>query len=46
MITGIKLFEELSYYTLSHSDIDYFIQQLGVDAYTALTANKNTEKIV
>lgn len=38
-------FEELSHYTLSHPDKDYFIHQLIVDAYTAQTANEKTKKI-
>ena len=45
MPTDSNLFEELSFYTLSHSESDYFIHQLIVDAYTAQTANKNTKKI-
>lgn len=45
MTTDSNLFEELSFYTLSHSNSDYFIHQLIVDAYTAQTANKNTKKI-
>ncbi len=45
MTTDTKLFEKLSFYTLSHSNSDYFIHQLIVDAYTAQTANKNTKKI-
>ena len=45
MITDSKLFEELSYYTLSHPDSDYFIHQLIVDAFTAQTADKDTKKI-
>ena len=45
MTTDSKLFEELSFYTLSHSDSDYFIHQLIVDAFTAQTANKDTKKI-
>ena len=45
MKKDIKLFEELSYYTLSHSDTDYFIHQLIVDAFTAQTADKDTKKI-
>ncbi|MEE9361155.1 MAG: DUF5946 family protein [Cellulophaga sp.] len=45
MTTDTKLFEELSFYTLSHSDSDFFIHQLIVDAYTAQTANENTKKI-
>ena len=45
MITDSKLFEELSFYTLSHSDSDYFIHQLIVDAFTAQTADKDTKKI-
>lgn len=40
-----KDFNELSFYTLSHSDDDYFIHQLIVDAFTAQTANENTKKI-
>ena len=36
------LFDELSFYTLSHPDRGYFIHQLIVDAYTAQTANKNS----
>ena len=45
MTTDSKLFEELSYYTLSHSNSDYFIHQLIVDAFTAQTADKDTKKI-
>ena len=45
MTTDSKLFEELSFYTLSHSDSDYFIHQLIVDAFTAQTADKDTKKI-
>jgi len=45
MTTDSKLFEELSFYTLSHSDSDYFIHQLIVDAFTAQTAYKDTKKI-
>ena len=45
MITDSKLFEELSYYTLSHPDSDYFIHQLIVDAFTAQTADKDTKRI-
>ena len=45
MTTDNKLFEELSFYTLSHSDSDYFIHQLILDAFTAQTADKNTKKI-
>ncbi len=45
MTTENKLFEELSFYTLSHSDSDYFIHQLIVDAFTAQTADKDTKKI-
>ena len=45
MTTDSKLFDELSFYTLSHPDTDYFIHQLIVDAYTAQTANKHTKKI-
>ena len=45
MTTNNKLFEELSFYTLSHSDPNYFIHQLIVDAYTAQTATKHTKKI-
>ena len=45
MTTESKLFEELSFYTLSHSDSDYFIHQLIVDAFTAQTADKDTKKI-
>ncbi len=45
MRTDSKLFEELSFYTLSHPDFDYFIHQLIVDAFTAQTADKDTKKI-
>ncbi len=45
MTTDSKLFEELSFYTFSHSDSDYFIHQLIVDAFTAQTADKDTKKI-
>ena len=45
MTTESKLFKELSFYTLSHSDSDYFIHQLIVDAFTAQTADENTKKI-
>jgi len=45
MTKDSKLFEELSFFTLSHSDSDYFIHQLIVDAFTAQTADKNTKKI-
>ncbi len=45
MTTDSKLFEELSYYTLSHPDAGYFIHQLIVDAFTAQTANKDTKRI-
>lgn len=38
-------FNKLSFYTLSHSDTDYFIHQLIVDAFTAQTADNNTKKI-
>ncbi len=38
-------FQELSFYTLSHPDADYFIHQLAVDAYTAQTANEKIKKI-
>ncbi len=45
MTANSKLFEELSFYTLSHSDSGYFIHQLIVDAFTAQTADKDTKKI-
>jgi len=45
MTTTKDHFDELSFYTLSHTDRDYFIHQLIVDAYTAQTANENTKKI-
>ena len=45
MTTDSKLFEELSFYTLSHSDSDYFIHQLIVDAFTAQSAYEDTKKI-
>ncbi len=45
MTIDSKLFEELSFYTLSHSDSDYFIHQLIVDAFTAQTADKDSKKI-
>ena len=45
MTTDSKLFEELSFYTLSHADSDYFIHQLIVDAFTAQTALKDTKNI-
>ena len=45
MATNRKLFEELSFYTLSHSDSDYYIHQLIVDAFTAQTADKDSKKI-
>lgn len=40
-----NFFHELSFYTLSHPNRDFFIHQLIVDAYTAQTANENTKKI-
>jgi Family of unknown function (DUF5946) len=40
-----KEFEELSYYTLAHSDMVYFIHQHVVDAFQAQTADKNTKPI-
>ena len=38
-------FNELSFYTLSHTDSNYFIHQLIVDAYTAQNADENTKTI-
>lgn len=43
--TEIDQYHELSYYTLSHPDKDYFIHQLIVDAYTAQHADENTKHI-
>ena len=40
-----KQYNELLYYTLAHPDIDYFIHQHVVDAYTAQTADINTKPI-
>ena len=40
-----ELFEQISFYTLSHPDSDYFIHQLAVDAYTAQTATEDTQQI-
>ena len=40
-----KLFEQLTFYTLSHPDKDYFIHQLSIDAYTAQTATEDTQQI-
>lgn len=45
MIGNNKHFNELSFYTLSHTDSVYFIHQLVVDAFTAQTANEDTKKI-
>lgn len=38
-------YNELLYYTLSHPDIEYFIHQYVVDAYTAQTADISTKPI-
>ena len=38
-------FHELSFYTLSHPDKDYFIHQHIVDAFTAQVAGPDTKKI-
>lgn len=38
-------FSELSFYTLSHPDKDYFIHQHVVDAFHAQTADHNTKPI-
>ncbi|MGB4837418.1 MAG: hypothetical protein WBP08_00365 [Saprospiraceae bacterium] len=38
-------FYELSYYTLGHKDMGYFIHQHIVDAYQAQTADKDTKPI-
>jgi Family of unknown function (DUF5946) len=38
-------FAELSYYTLGHSDVSYFIHQHIVDAFQAQTADKTTKPI-
>jgi hypothetical protein len=38
-------FNELSFYTLSHPDMIYFIHQHIVDAYQAQTADENTKPI-
>jgi len=38
-------FHELSFYTLSHPDREYFIHQHIVDAFTAQTASENTKAI-
>ena len=40
-----ELFGQLSFYTLSHPDSDYFIHQMAVDAYTAQTATEDTKQI-
>jgi hypothetical protein len=40
-----KEFEELSFYTLGHPDMAYFIHQHVVDAFQAQTADKNTKPI-
>lgn len=40
-----KEFDELSYYTLGHSDTAYFIHQHIVDAFQAQTADENTKPI-
>ncbi len=45
MTTNNHLFEELSFYTLSHPDADYFIHQLVVDAYTAQNVTEHTKRI-
>jgi hypothetical protein len=38
-------FHELSFYTLAHPDMIYFIHQHVVDAYQAQTADENTKPI-
>src|SRR6266540_4157759 len=38
-------FNELSFYTLGHSDTVYFIHQHIVDAFQAQTADENTKPI-
>jgi len=39
------LFHELTYYTLGHPDLKYFIHQHIVDAYKAQCADENTSSI-
>lgn len=39
------LYYELTYYTLAHPDMKYFIHQHVVDAYTAQKASVNTKPI-
>lgn len=43
--TQQQLLSELSFYTLSHPDKDYFIHQHVVDAFHAQTANQHTKPI-
>ena len=40
-----KHFNELSFYTLSHPDVKYFIHQHAVDAFQAQTAGAQTKPI-
>jgi hypothetical protein len=41
----LEQYNELSYYTLGHPDMEYFIHQHIVDAYTAQKADENTKPI-
>lgn len=43
--TDQGLFHALSYYTLAHTDQNYFIHQLAVDAYTAQHADEHTKAV-
>jgi hypothetical protein len=43
--TNQEQYNELLYYTLGHPDIEYFIHHYVVDAYTAQTADNNTNPI-
>ncbi|MFZ6000296.1 MAG: DUF5946 family protein [Bacteroidota bacterium] len=44
-IASSEQFSELTFYTLSHPDKDYFIHQHVVDAFHAQTANQHTKPI-
>jgi hypothetical protein len=44
MPTDLELFDELSYYTLAHSDPS-FVHQNAVDAFTAQNADADTKPI-
>jgi len=44
-IADSEEFNELSFYSMSHPDRDYFIHQHVVDAYQAQMANEDVKEI-